>query len=62
MLPMSAPDQVLVNVARIYARMAYDLREKTRTAPSFEEAAELHRLIAAIEVAAGSGRRVRTSV
>jgi hypothetical protein len=46
----------------MYARMASDLREKTRTAPSFDEAAELHRLIAAIEVAAESGRRVRPSM
>jgi len=38
--------------ALIYACMAYDRREKTRTAPSFDESAELHRLIAAI----GSGR------
>src|SRR6267378_4370629 len=38
--------------ALIYACMAYDLREKTRTAPSFDESAEPHRLIAAI----GSGR------
>jgi hypothetical protein len=41
--------------------MASDVREKTRTAPSFDDAVELHRLIGAIEVAADSGRRVRPS-
>ncbi len=43
------------NVARVYARMARDLREGTRTAPSFEDAVALHRVIAAIERAAESG-------
>ena len=56
------PDDVVPgNVARMYARMASDLRDRTRTAPSFDEAVELHRLIGAIEVAADSGRRVRPS-
>ena len=45
------------NVARLYARMARDLREGTRSAPSFEDAVALHRVIAAIERAAESGRR-----
>ncbi len=40
------------NVARLYARMARDLREGTRTAPSFEDGVALHRIIAAIEKAA----------
>jgi predicted dehydrogenase len=54
------PDDVVPgNVARIYARMARDLREGTRTAPSFEDAVALHRVIAAIETAAETGRRVR---
>jgi predicted dehydrogenase len=53
------PDKVEPgNVARIYARMARDLREGTRTAPSFEDAVAVHRIIAAIEKAAESGRRV----
>jgi predicted dehydrogenase len=52
------PDDVVPgNVARIYARMARDLREGTRTAPSFEDAVTLHRVIAAIENSAQSGRR-----
>jgi predicted dehydrogenase len=38
--------------------MAEDLRHGTRTAPSFEDAVEVHRVIEAIESAAESGRRV----
>ncbi|WP_454646942.1 hypothetical protein [Bradyrhizobium liaoningense] len=45
------------NVARLYARMACDLREGTRTAPSFEDAVILHRIIDAIERAAESACR-----
>jgi predicted dehydrogenase len=37
------------NVARLYARMARDLREGTRSAPTFEDAVAVHRVIAAIE-------------
>ena len=46
------------NVARLYAGMACDLRDGTRTAPSFEDAVAVHRIIAAIEKAAESGRRI----
>src|SRR5580692_5919183 len=35
------------NVARLYARMARDLREGTRTAPTFNDAVAVHRVIAA---------------
>jgi predicted dehydrogenase len=45
------------NVARVYAAMAQDLREGTRTAPSFEDAVAVHRVIAAIERSAESGNR-----
>ena len=45
-------DRVPGNVARIYGRMAHDLREGTRTAPSFEDAVAVHRVIASIERAA----------
>ena len=45
------------NVARLYARMARDLSEGTRSAPSFEDAVALHRVIDAIERAAESGHR-----
>jgi len=44
------------NVARTYARMAADLRQGTRTAPSFDDAVALHRVIAAIETAAADGK------
>ena len=50
-------DPVPGNVARLYARMAQDLREGTRTAPSFDDAITVHRVIAAIEKAAESGTR-----
>lgn len=46
------------NVARMYARMTNDLQKGTRTAPDFDDAVELHRLIAAIEEAAAQGTRV----
>lgn len=46
------------NVARLYARMAHDLRNGTRTAPNFDDAVAVHRIIAAIEDAAESGSRV----
>ncbi len=45
------------NVARVYARMARDLREGSRTAPSFKDAVTVHRIIDAIERAAESGCR-----
>jgi predicted dehydrogenase len=50
-------DVVPGNVARLYARMAQDLRDGTRTAPSFEDAVAVHRVIEAIERAAESGSR-----
>jgi predicted dehydrogenase len=45
------------NVARLYVRMARDLREGTRTAPSFDDAVAVHRIVDAIERAAESGCR-----
>jgi predicted dehydrogenase len=52
------PDDVVPgNVARLYARMAADLRNGTRTAPSFDDAVETHRIIAAVESTAASGQR-----
>jgi predicted dehydrogenase len=50
-------DIVPGNVARIYARMGRDLRDGTHTAPSFEDAVAVHRVIAAIERVAESGSR-----
>ncbi len=53
------PEGVLArNVACMYALMAADLRSGTRTAPSFDDAVVLHRLIAAIEHSAETGRRI----
>lgn len=46
------------NVARVYTRMAQDLREGTNTAPSVENAVAVHRILAAIEKAAENGSRV----
>lgn len=53
-------DVVPGNVARLYGRMAADLRQGTDTAPTFDDAVELHRLIAAVETSAESGKRVST--
>lgn len=51
------PEDVIPgNVARLYARMAADLRDGTRTAPDFDDAVALHRLIAAVERAARTPR------
>lgn len=52
------PDVEPGNVARLYAAMARDLRQGTSTAPTFDDAVALHRVIDAIERAADSGRRV----
>ena len=49
------PEDVAGNVARLYARMAHDLRPGTRTAPSFEDAVEVRRNVVAIESAVGGG-------
>lgn len=50
-------DPVPGNVARIYRRMADDLDDGTMTAPSFDDAVGLHRVIDAIERAAATGSR-----
>jgi predicted dehydrogenase len=53
------PDGALArNVACVYARMAADLQNGTRTAPTFEEAVRLHRLLAAIEQSSEDGLRI----
>lgn len=46
------------NVAALYARMAADIREGTRSAPDFADAVELHRVIAAIERSSDDGCRI----
>ena len=50
---------VVGNVARVYARMAADLRNGTHTAPTFEDAVAVHRIIDAIEKSAKSGTRIK---
>ena len=53
------PEEVVPgNVARAYKKMANDLREHTHTAPDFDQAVALHRVLAAIEQAA----RVHTPI
>ncbi|WP_419730206.1 Gfo/Idh/MocA family protein [Lichenicola sp.] len=48
------------NVARVYSRMAADIRNGTRTAPDFQDAVELHKVLEAVQDAALSGGRVMT--
>jgi predicted dehydrogenase len=49
------------NVRRVYAAMLSDLRNGTKLAPTFDHAIELHQIIAAVEEAAASGKRVQPS-
>lgn len=51
-------DPLSGNVARVYRRMAADLRNRTRTAPTFDDAVALHELLAAVEQSAATGQRV----
>ncbi len=54
------PREVIAgNVARIYAKMAQDLRLGTHTAPDFDDAVAIHRIIAAIEKSPEDARRTR---
>ena len=50
---------VVGNVTGLYRRMAADLRNGTHTAPTFEDAVEVHRIIDAIEKSADSGMRIK---
>lgn len=45
------------NVAEAYARLAADLKEGTRLCPTFEDAVIRHRMLDAVEKAAGTGER-----
>jgi predicted dehydrogenase len=49
---------VAFNVAQSYARFASDLREGTRTTPTFDDAVQRHRLLQAIETSAATGKKV----
>jgi len=50
-----------LNVAQAYVRLAADLHEGTQSCPGFEVALARHRLLAAIETAAETGKRVAIS-
>lgn len=55
------PDEVkgpAVNVGQNYAWLAKDIREGTHLAPDFDDAVRRHRLLAAIEESAATGKRV----
>lgn len=63
--PISVPDDGVAleddmtgNIARVYQRLANDLRAGSHTAPNFDDAVALHQTLAAIEEAARSGGRV----
>jgi len=50
-------DSWAYNIALTYSRLAKDMREGTRTVPSFDDAVTRHRMIAAIDAAAANGTR-----
>ena len=56
--PALGLDTYAQNVGEMYKAMASDLREGTRSAPTFADAVRTHQLIAAIEQADATGRRV----
>jgi predicted dehydrogenase len=47
------------NVAGIYGRMAEDLRHGTKTAPDFDDAVSIHKVLDAIERSDETGKRVQ---
>jgi predicted dehydrogenase len=49
------------NVAQAYVHVAADMRDGTQTCPGFDQAVVRHRMIAAIEESAASGKRVKIS-
>lgn len=54
------PENLMIgNVARLYGRMAADLRTGSNTAPTFDDAVEVHKIIDAIERSAETGKRVK---
>lgn len=59
--PITGPEATVrsENVAQVYARLADDLRDGTRTAPTFDDGVRLHSLLAAIEESAETGTRVQ---
>lgn len=68
--PTSPPQPPLVvdglsgnplNVAQLYARLEQDIREDTRTAPDFDRAVELTRLLDAIDAASDGGKTMKVT-
>ena len=59
--PRDGENPMTGNVRRIYEAIAADLTNGTRTAPTFDDAVELHQIITAIEESAERGVRVRPS-
>lgn len=60
--PIDTGDAVAArNVAGVYRLMADDLRLGTRSAPSFEHACALHKVLHAIEQSGETGNRIRVS-
>ncbi|MCZ4342864.1 Gfo/Idh/MocA family oxidoreductase [Sphingomonadaceae bacterium G21617-S1] len=55
----AAAGPVVGNVRRLYAAMADDLRNGTRSAPTFDDAVAIHQILAAIEMAAETGERAQ---
>lgn len=49
---------VAINVAQVWARMRDDIRNGTRTAPTFADAVVRHKMLDALERSAAEGRRV----
>ncbi|MEI9999426.1 MAG: Gfo/Idh/MocA family oxidoreductase [Verrucomicrobiota bacterium] len=56
-LPPSELDASVLDLAYLYAAYARDRAQGTRTAPGFDDAVRMHRLIDAINAASLSGRR-----
>ncbi len=50
-----------VNVAQLYARLEQDIRSGTRTAPDFDTAVRLTRLLDVIDAAADEGRTIKVT-
>ncbi|HWO58616.1 MAG TPA: Gfo/Idh/MocA family oxidoreductase [Umezawaea sp.] len=57
-VPKTGPEGPARNVAALYANLARDLRDGTRTVPDFRHALERHRLVAAVERSSDTGLRV----
>ncbi|WP_454721063.1 MULTISPECIES: Gfo/Idh/MocA family protein [Cupriavidus] len=57
-LPSSALPSAVLELAELYAAFEQDVRHGTATAPTFEDAVRMHRLLDAAAASSGSGRRI----